>query len=1113
MEKPFVIYRSSAGSGKTFTLALEYLKLALSQNGTYRNILAVTFTNKATKEMKSRIVEFLYELSTGKSGPVRDALLASTGLSNPELTDKAAAVLSQILHGYAYFSVMTIDSFFQKVIRAFAREIGLQAGFMLELDQQKVLDEVVDELLQDIGKPDKQELTSWLTRFAEERVEEGKAWDFKHDIKDLAIELLKENFKVQEEAYAAFKHPEADMPSIQHHQHHLRDIQTNFEQHLQKLGEEGLQQIARSGLSVDDFAYKASGVAGYFINLAALKSLEPGKRVRQALENPEGWTSKSSSMKRQIMAAVAGGLQQCLDGAVAFYDEHHRAYYSARQLQRFIYTYAVLKDIETKLEQYKKDNELMLISDASVFLKAIIGKDHTPFVYEKMGTFYQHFLIDEFQDTSGLQWNNFRPLIENSLDAGHANLVVGDVKQAIYRWRGGDWQLLLEKIQQDISDWRTQVQNLNRNFRSKKNIIDFNNTLFDVLPQLMAQEMLSRLTEVTDPILQEDLLHKVRVIGHAYEDAYQYLPDHYDTGNLWQGFVQVRLFNDEELIDEAGELMDWKDKVREQLPALVEQLQDQGYALRDIAFLVRNRREGKLVADTLMDYKSEGHAKPGYEYEVISPESLFLESSLSIGMLVDILRFLDNPKHVLAKGNILYKFHRLHHEGVSSDELHQLFKAAAHREVAEAEDIFYESLPKDFAALRPYLNKLPLYELVENLISIFALHQGTELAYLQAFQDAVLEYTKTEKGDLDSFLTWWDDKGKQTSIQISEQVDAMRILTIHKAKGLQFKTVILPFCDWSLDHNAFQQNIIWTYTQEQPFQEMGLMPMKYSKALINTVFSRDYYDEMLKAHLDNLNLLYVATTRAEECLYAFAQPRRTKQGATMNSIANALFLGLTGSAEDKPKSNPEKELLSLPKYWDEASGTFTLGYEPYEKKVSALESKRVLLKAYPAERWRNRLMVRPVSGNFFVQEAAGKPMQMNQAVLIKDVLAGITTAADLADRLQQVYFRRGIDAAQKDTLQQAVHQLLTIPELTTWFGGTYDKVVLRQPVYSGRQYFAVPERLMISGNKATVVHFNAGDEQHAREVSKSLQILQSTGYQTAGYIFDIATREVRSVKV
>lgn len=1104
MEKPFIIYRSSAGSGKTFTLALAYLKLALSQNGSYRSILAVTFTNKATKEMKSRIIEFLYDLSRGKIGPVRNALLESTGLSDEELTFKAAALLSQILHGYAYFSVMTIDSFFQKVIRAFAREIGLHAGFMLELDQQKVLDEVVDELLQDIGKPEKTALTTWLTRFAEERVEEGKAWDFRNDIKELAIELLKENYKVQEEAYAGFRQPEADMPSIQQH---LREIQTNFEQHLEKKGEEGLQRIAGAGLSVDDFAYKASGVAGYFSNIAERKSLEPGKRVRQALENPEGWTSKSSKMKGQIMAAVEGGLQDSLADAVAFYDEHHRAYYSAQQLQRFIYTYAILKDIEIKLNDYKRENDLMLISDASIFLKNIIGKDDTPFVYEKMGTYYQHFLIDEFQDTSGLQWNNFRPLIENSLDAGHTNLVVGDVKQAIYRWRGGDWQLLLEKIQQDISEWRTQVQNLNKNFRSKKNIIAFNNTLFHVLPALMEEEMLGRLTDISDRKLLEELLNKVRVIRHAYADAYQYLPDHYDTRELWQGFVQIKLFSDDALTDASGEQTDWKDKVREQLPSLVEQLQDQGYALRDIAFLVRNRKEGKLVADTLMNYKSEGKAKSGYEYEVISPEALFLESSLSVGLLIDILRFLDNPHHVLAKGNILYKYHKLNNATVSSDELHQLFKAAAHQEKEEAENTFYNALPKDFAALHVYLNKLPLYELVENLISVFALNQGQELAYLQAFQDAVLEYTKSEKGDLDAFLAWWDDKGRQTSIQISEQVDAMRILTIHKAKGLQFKVVVLPYCDWSLDHNAFQQNIIWTYTEEQPFSEMGLMPMKYSKALINTVFSRDYYDEMLKAHLDNLNLLYVATTRAEECLYAFAQPKLNKQGASMNSIANALYLGLTHNASDM-QPQVDQEFLSLPKYWHEDSGTFTLGYEPWQEKISSTESQRVFLKHYPVERWRNRLMVRPVSRKFFVQDAEGKSMQMNISVLIKDVLGSMMKADELAGALQKVYFMRGLNAEQKHELQLAVRQALDVPELNIWFTHAYDKIVLQQPVYSGRQHFAVPERLMISGKKAVAVYFDVGGESHEKEVNRSVHILKSAGYQAEGYIFNIPSGSV-----
>ncbi len=1098
MEKPFVIYRSSAGSGKTFTLALEYLKLALRPQASYRTILAVTFTNKATKEMKSRIIAFLYSLSQGETGAVREALLESTGYTDTALTQHARTLLTHILHGYAYFSVMTIDAFFQKVIRAFARETGLQAGFSLELDQDKVLNKVVDTLLEELGTQDTGALTEWLTRFAEERVEEGKNWDFRKDIKNLGAELLKENYKVQEEAFRSLKLSTVDTWEVLRQ---LKVIQATFEQQMETWGIQGLQQIKASGLEVDDFAYKASGVAGYFFRLAATQDFDPKARARAAADNPEAWTAKSAARRADILAAVGQGLQQTLQQAIGYYDLQSPQYYGAMQLLRFIYTYAILKDIDSKLTDYKRKNDVMLISDASIFLKDIIGKDETPFIYEKIGTYYQHFLIDEFQDTSGLQWNNFRPLIENSLDAGNYNLVVGDVKQAIYRWRGGDWQLLLDKIQQDMAPWRTQVKNLDKNYRSKKNIVDFNNRVFQVLPRLLREEMQQRLEDIPDDALRQDLSARAQIITHAYEDAFQQLPEAYDTNELWQGLVEIQLLRKEELQDAEGQEIPWKEKVQQALPQLIENLQDQGYALRDIAFLVRDKRDGKAVADTFMDYKVAGKTKPGYAYEVISPESLFLEASLSVGLLIDLLRFLDNPFHVLAKGNILYKYRHLKGQEVSSDQLHDLFLTAG-KTAKDDLDLFYDSLPEAFRHFRPYLNKLPLYELIENLIRIFEIHQSTELAYLQAFQDAALEYTKSEKGDLHSFLAWWDEKGRQTSVQISEQVDAMRILTIHKAKGLEFKVVILPFCDWSLDHHPWQQNILWTYTDQKPFQEMGLMPLKYSKELIRTVFSPDYYQEMLRAHLDNLNLLYVATTRARECLYAFAAPKITQSGCPLNSIANALYRGLT------EQETPAKDAIHLSAYWDETAFRFTLGYEPAGQEKAGEESQRVVLQSYPSVRWRNRLMVQPRSHNFFVRNSQSGRMEVNRAVLYRDVLIRMKNAAGLPQVLDAVYFERGIHAAEKPAIAEAISRLLDLPEISAWYTSTFDQIQIKPTLFLGNGKFVVPDRLMIRGDTVTVVNFDM-EEKKKNELLKSVTLLKGAGYrQTQGYLAKLPEGEV-----
>lgn len=1096
MEKPFIIYRSSAGSGKTYTLALEYLKLALQSPAAFRSILAVTFTNKATREMKSRILLFLYELSQGTNPSLADQLAPAVGLQDKDLRARARETLSHMLHGYSWFSVMTIDAFFQKVIRAFARELGLQAGFVLELDQERVLDEVVDQLISEISDEQHRQLRQWMIRFAEEKVESGKVWDFRRDIKQLARELFKEDYKVRQEDSLG-EEQETGTSKYARILKELKAIVAKFENAMQSFGERGLSHMQKYGLAYTDFAYGKSGVGNYFVRMVDGTDYEPKKRAEDAAEDTEKWSTKKSPLKDKIREVVESGLQSLLQQAIAYYYKEHINYQSARQLLRFIYAYGILQDLSAKLDVYKRENDVMLISDAAIFLRNIIGRDDTPFVYEKIGSSFQHFLIDEFQDTSGLQWANFRPLVENSLDSGLRNLVVGDVKQSIYRWRGGDWQLLLEKIQQDIPDWNTELRQLDTNYRSLPDVIHFNNSLFEHLPRAVYHEMEDRIAEVEDTAVQQVLRERAIIIRRAYEEAHQKLPDA-KARDAWQGYVEINLLSREER-DEEEEVIGWKEQVKARIPALVEDLQDRGYRLRDIAFLVRDKKAGKEIVDTLMQYQHQGRAREGYRYELISSESLFLNASLSVGLLVDVLRFLDNPQDALAKGSIAYKYRKLQGQEISSDALHGIFSTAAQAE-EDSQPVFFKYMPEGFEELFPYLNKLPLYELVENLITVFGLNQGEELAYLQAFQDAVLQYSGQETGDLHTFLKWWEEKGQQTSVQVSEEVDAMRILTIHKAKGLQFKVVLIPFCDWELDHRPGLDNIIWTEAEQEPFASFGLMPMRYSRQLAATVFSRDYYEEMIKAYIDNINLLYVAFTRAEECLYAFAAPRISKRGdCKLNSIANGLYQ-LCASV-DQP--------TAVAGDWDEERGVFSLGTPAPQRSKATLQSPPDFTQRYPAERWRNRISVRPLARSFFTMDEQGH-MQVNQAVLRKDVLARLRDRHHLPQRLEQVYHERGLGQEDVGQVKKTLEQALLHEPLSVWFEqDVRAQVSSRLVSQEGRQYN--PDRIVWEGQQATLIQFHedAKDAASWQQLQGATAVLQEMGFAIKAFLWD--TRAMKAL--
>jgi len=1095
VEKPFVIYRSSAGSGKTYTLALEYLKLALQQPLAYRSILAVTFTNKATQEMKGRIIQYLYEIAKAKDSPLRRALAESLNKAELELTLEAETVLQHLLHGYSYFSVMTIDAFFQKVVRGFAREMGLQAGFKIELDIDRVLDAVIDELLLVISEPEQRALRRWLTRFAEEKVEAGNSWDFRREIKELARELFKESYWEKQNTFADQAVTQQTTAELLNK---LRELQSAFELHLHELGRTGLEVLQQEGLSVEDFSYGRSGVVGYFSKITEGSSYAPTARVIAGRDNIEAWVSKKNPRREQLLK-VAAKLHPHLEQALDAYEEYGPLYHSVVHLQRFMYAYGILHHLRGQIDSYKRKNDLMLISDAPVFLQDIIGKDDTPFIYEKIGSYYQHFLIDEFQDTSGLQWINFRPLVENSLDAGYPNLVVGDVKQSIYRWRGGDWQLLLETIQADMQDWRTQVRNLDHNYRSLRNIISFNNALFETVPKLLYRHLTEAVEKIKNDTMRERLLTQTSVLLRAYEDVSQKLPDTYDHHAAWHGHVRIEMLDENYCQDEEGNQLDWRSYVQQQLPGLVESLQNEGYSANDIAFLVRDRRDGQAVVDTFMQYKNEGKAQPNCNYEVISSESLFLQSSLCVNLLIDLMRFLDNAQDSIVKGSIVYKYRKLTQQDLEPEDLHRIFTS----QKQDSSEELLQELPDTFRKYYPFLNKLPIYELVENLVQIFDLGKYRENAYLQAFQDLVLQYSLSEQGDLHTFLDWWEEQGKSSSVQISDEVNALRVMTIHKAKGLQFKIVIIPFCDWSLDHYPFKTNVLWSNPSDSVLGGMGLLPMKYSSQLTDTLFSEEYYEEKIRVHLDHLNLLYVAFTRAEEGLYAFARPVATKKGDfQLKGVANLLRTVLPDlSLED---SDPLAG-------WDEMGQVYEVGAFPSRKSDESYQAEPLTLPEYSSVRWRNRLSVRPLSRGFFQADTSvGK---VSQVALLQQVLIQLREVNELEAEIERVSFERGLTRWEQKQLREKLNQFLDRKDVIQWYQPV-ENLFIQRTLFSekGIRFYTV-DRVRFETDRVLAINFFTQYDQKEKKLSldRAMVYLRRSYSKVSGFIVDVSQLSVKKV--
>ncbi|MBP9980255.1 MAG: UvrD-helicase domain-containing protein, partial [Parabacteroides sp.] len=575
------VYRASAGAGKTHKLTGEYLTLLFTGPGAFRRILAVTFTNKATDEMKTRIVDELYNLASGRKSDYVELLKSAYSLTEIQVRKQAAQILIDILHDYSAFNISTIDRFFQQTMRAFTREIGLQGGYGIEMDQELVLTTAIDNLLSDLEKPESKDLLGWLLRFAEDKIESGGEWNLRKDIMALSREVFKESYKAFSEAVGR---DIEDKKALEDYKNELYGIIRSVEATAKELGERGLAILNKYGLKVTDFKGGSRSPLTLLDRLVQGEMKEPSATFIGLADNLDGCFTKTVSLgTRQIIGcAFEDGLNDCIKGIISLFG-NLTAYNTAREIVRYYYTLGILTDVSRQIAAYREEKNVMLIADTTELLSKVIEGSDAPFIYEKTGTHVDHYMIDEFQDTSGMQWNNFRPLIEESLAHSRDNLIVGDVKQSIYRFRNSDWKLLDEQVQADFSPEVVHEETLKDNWRSCRNIVEFNNALFTTLPGVL-QTVYNEALSVSS-LSEEQRAAFFTKIMSAYDKSFQQVPPPFMQKD---GHVRIEFLSGD---DEK----DWKEEALGRLPGVLEKLQDNGYALKDIAILVRTNQEGAQV--------------------------------------------------------------------------------------------------------------------------------------------------------------------------------------------------------------------------------------------------------------------------------------------------------------------------------------------------------------------------------------------------------------------------------------------------------------------------------------------------------------------------------------
>lgn len=1054
------VYKASAGSGKTHRLTAEYLRLLFSAPFAYRHILAVTFTNKATDEMKSRIISELANLAMGNNSDYVALLSEEYGLNEQQVRKEARDILVRILHDYSSFSVSTIDKFFQQTMRAFTREIGLGGGYNVELDTDKVLGEAIDSMLYDLERSDNKLLLDWLIRFSEEKVENGETWNIRNDIHSLSKEIFKESYK----AYSNQVQSDiSDKDLMTDYKEMLFAIIHTFENTSQQIGEKALNVMSRYGLNPEDFKGGSRSPFFSFLKWANGGMDEPTNTFRTMADEVSNWyTAKSGAEIKSKIEDAYPELNSCVCDIIGHYD-NSRTYQTAYEINRYFFTLGILGDVDKKIREYAAENNIMLISDTTELLNRIIEGNESPFIYEKVGLRINNYMIDEFQDTSGMQWQNFLPLVRDSLGAGNRNFIVGDVKQSIYRWRNSDWKLLDEQLDKDFVNEGVSHETLDTNWRSSYNVVAFNNSVFSIGANLLQETCNKPLLDTED----KRLLPFFSRITKAYNELYQHVPEKHKEN---EGHVKVEFIDTDEHV--------WQEYVLEQLPKQIEELQDRGYRLKDIAILVRTKKEGADVANRLLEYKSN-NVESKYHYDIISDEALFVGNSKSIKLIIALLKYLHNPLDSSLKALAVYEYFKYNNQLSAEDALQKYFSAK-------------DDLPEQIIDMLNRIRELPLYEMTEEIFELFRdAMEDNEQIYIQSFLDMVLDFTIRNSSDLDAFLKWWDEAGVSKTIFTPDGQDAIRIMTIHKSKGLGFNVVLLPFCNWEIDHKL--TTILWCHPQIEPFSRLHLVPVKYSQKLKNTIFDYEYFDERLHAFIDNVNVLYVAFTRAKNELIVFApKPKKDE----VSNISSLLWTCVNTSTDSLTDS---RTYLDLSKSMNEKTNTFEIGvgYQAL-RSVEKSPIEEINIDGLPSLAYDERVRLLLKNKYYFTNSG-----QRDYGTLMHEIVSKVQTSGDIESAVEEYHISGDITTEQKIEVIDLLHAYLTDPLVASWYSGNY-RVLNEVSILQPKGVFSRPDRVMIKDDEVVVIDYKFGekeDKKYIRQVKYYVDQIRKMGYEKVkGYI-------------
>ena len=1090
MKSQLTVYKASAGSGKTFTLAREYMTLVIDNPYAYRTILAVTFTNKATEEMKLRILGQLYGIAHHL--PESDQYLkqiheALPHLSETQIRKNAEAALRLLIHNYNYFHVQTIDTFFQSVLRNLARELDLTANLRIGLNDYQVEQQAVDELIESLEDTDK--LLFWIMEYIKENIADDKGWNVIGQIKSFGEHIFRDYYKENADKLSERM---AEDGFFEGFKEKMKNIKKKAKEQFDEIAASFFDALEEGGYSADDLSGKTRGIWSYFNKIKNGKYSDDdllNLTFTKCMESPDNWVKKAdvknhTDLYQQVSSVLYPILQ---------FSEQHRPtlvkmYKSADLTVKHLNQLRLLGSIDKKVRTMNQEANRFLLSDTQTLLHSLIQDSDSPFIFEKIGTQLNHVMIDEFQDTSTIQWKNFKVLLEETMsreDAG--NLIVGDVKQSIYRWRSGDWRLL-NNIESEFINPKKQldIETLDTNYRSDRNVIDFNNAFFVEAAKHEYENLKEAMPEEAQQLL------------NAYADVEQKVP----ANKRAQGYVEIKLLKTQEDEDTADESTGKGkgERMMQLCLETVDKLVARGVPTNKIAILVRNNQTIQDIAEYFMNHS---------DYEMVSDEAFRLDASQAVQTLVTALHYLMHPNDDIARATLL-KYALTYLDS--------------------------EELVTQLTSNRQEYLEIPLLDLTERLFTEFRLGEVEDMkaqsAYVCAFYDKLNAFLADNSSDIEAFLQEWDANLHGKSIHC-DGTDGIRLLTIHKSKGLEYDHVIMPYCDWQLE----KSNTIWCTPQEEPYNELPLVPVDFSAGQMKqSIYEPDYHHEHLQNMVDNLNLLYVAFTRAGHNLYVFGKR------ATQNYRSSIIELSLDQVAEKLKKAQESisplaegqevpVEIHGLGTDSKTSDIVFTYG-EPYIPKQKVVMEMKLNSNVFtlPSEMMETEIIVSSKMPEFKQsnksrdlivgdEEEEQQKYYIKMGTVLHSLFSTIRTHDDIDGALKQLELDGMLydENISKEKVREMIRKRLESDKVNDWFSDRWE-IFNECSIISmnkGKMEVHRPDRVMKDENETIVVDFKFGKprQEYHDQVKGYMDLLSGMGHPNVkGYLWYVYPNKIVEVK-